>query len=105
MMSWVGSVTVFIHLITAVEAIVPTLQDWLQQRGLELNAEKTRIVHVEQGCHFLGFTLQQFHQKCFCRPQKQKVMQFLQRIRDWLKANSQAKPEAVIHYPNPILRG
>ncbi len=87
------------------EAIVPTLQDWLQQRGLELNAEKTRIVHVEQGCHFLGFTLQQFNQKCFCRPQKQKVMQFLQRIRDWLKANAQAKTEAVIHYLNPILRG
>ena len=30
---------------------------------------------------------------------------FIQGIRDWLKANSQAKPEFIIKYLNPLLRG
>ena len=32
-----------------IEAIVPTIEKWLQQRGLELNKEKTNIIHVKDG--------------------------------------------------------
>jgi len=88
-----------------IEAVVPILQEWLGSRGLELNTEKTHIVHVEQGCNFLGFTLRQFKHKCLCLPQKEKVKAFLQSIRDWLRANPQAEAAAVINYLNPILRG
>ncbi len=88
-----------------ITAIIPIVQTWLRQRGLELNLEKTHIVPVEQGCNFLGFTLRQFNHKCLCLPQKKKVMDFLQQLRGWLKANPQAKQEAVINYLNPILRG
>ncbi len=88
-----------------ITAIIPTLKEWLGQRGLELNEEKTNIVHVEQGCNFLGFTIQQFKGKCLCLPQKEKVKVFLQSIRDWLKNNPQVKTEAVINHLNPIIRG
>jgi len=35
----------------------------------------------------------------------QKVLSFLAKIRAWLDANVSAKPEAVIHTLNPLLRG
>ena len=88
-----------------IEAVIPILEEWLQKRGLELNWEKTNIVHVEQGCNFLGFNIRQFKGKCLCVPQKEKVKKFLQSIRDWLKNNPQVKTEAVINHLNPILRG
>ena len=88
-----------------IEAIKPILEDWLKQRGLTFNREKTKIVHIEQGFDFLGFNVRQFKGKCLITPAKQKVKDFLQRIRDWLRANPSHKPEVVIGHLNPILRG
>jgi len=88
-----------------IEAIIPVIKTWLAERGLELNTEKTKIVHIEQGCQFLGFTLRQVCHKCLCLPQKEKVKAFLQRIREWLKTNPQAETASVINFLNPILRG
>ncbi|MEM8717318.1 MAG: group II intron reverse transcriptase/maturase, partial [Cyanobacteria bacterium P01_G01_bin.4] len=88
-----------------IEAIVPILQAWLEPRGLALNIEKTQIVNIQQGFPFLGFSLRHYNGKCLCRPQKEKVLSFLMRIRRWLKQNVSASPAAVIYNLNPILRG
>ena len=88
-----------------IEAIIPTLQEWLKERGLELSQEKTNISHVEEGFNFLGFNIRQFKGKCLIKPQKEKVKIFLKNIRKWLKEHKQASPEAVIEYLNPVLRG
>lgn len=88
-----------------IEAIVPTIEEWLQQRGLELNPEKTKITHIGEGIDFLGFHIRQFKGSCYTLPQKEKVHAFLDRIRTWLKDNVGAKPAAVIYTLNPILRG
>ncbi len=37
-----------------IEALVPTVDAFLGERGLELNTEKTRIVHVSDGFNFLA---------------------------------------------------
>lgn len=88
-----------------IEAIVPTIEKWLQQRGLELNKEKTNIIHVKDGINFLGFHIRQFKGSCYTFPQKEKVLSFLAEIREWLDANVSAKSEAVIYTLNPLLRG
>ena len=88
-----------------IEAIIPVLEQWLGEQGLKLHPDKTQIVHVQQGCHFLGFTIRHLGGKCLCVPQKEKVKAFIQGIRDWLKANIQAKPESIINHLNPLLRG
>ena len=89
----------------AIEAIVPTVERFLSQRGLELNTEKTRIVHVKDGFDFLGFNVRSFNEKCIFTPQKEKVHNFLDKIRTWLKHHRMASPENVIRHLNPILRG
>ena len=88
-----------------IEAIKPILEQWLKERGLELNQEKTNIVHIEQGFDYLGFNIRQFHGKCLPRPEKDQVKSLLSRIRDWLKKHPSHKPEAVINHINPIIRG
>jgi RNA-directed DNA polymerase len=53
-----------------IEALVPTVSEFLAERGLELNAEKTRIVHVKDGFNFLGFNVRSYQDKCIVKPQK-----------------------------------
>ena len=74
-----------------IEAILPKIEQWLAERGLQLNKEKTRIVHINEGFNFLGFNLRQYNGKLLIKPQKEKVLQFLQEIRDWLKENKVGK--------------
>ena len=88
-----------------IEAIIPTLEDWLKERGLELNWEKTSIKHVGEGMNFLGFHIRQFHGRCYTMPQKQNVHALLAKIRTWLRSNIGASPAAVIYTLNAWLRG
>ncbi len=88
-----------------IEAIIPTIERWLLERGLELNQDKTKVVHIEQGFNFLGFNVRQFNGSCFIVPHKEKVKEFLAEIRAWLKAHPNITQEAVIAHLNPIIRG
>jgi RNA-directed DNA polymerase len=83
----------------------PQIEDWLKQRGLMLNAEKTKIVSIDDGFNFLGFNVRHYHGKCLVKPEKAKVFAFLREIRQWLKSNKQASSENVVRYLNPVLRG
>ena len=88
-----------------IEAIVPLIQGFLHERGLELHPEKTRIVSVQDGFNFLGFHVQYFQGKCLFKPQKEKVLQLLQDVRQWLRTHRQARALNVIAHLNPILNG
>ena len=79
--------------------------DWLYERGLMLHPEKTRVVHVDKGLNFLGFSIKRYRGKCLIKPQMEKVRAFLANIRLWLSKHKQAKTENVIRHLNPILRG
>jgi len=70
-----------------------------------LNAEKTKIVSIEDGFNFLGFNVRHYHGKCLVKPEKEKVHAFLRNVRQWLKSNKQATAENVVRYLNPVLRG
>jgi RNA-directed DNA polymerase len=88
-----------------IEAIVPTIAQWLAERGLALKQERTTITQVKEGVNFLGFHLRQFKGSCYILPQKEKVHTLLEDIRQWLRTHSGATPEAVIRTLNPLLRG
>ncbi len=88
-----------------IKEIQPQIEQWLSQRGLQLNKEKTCIVHISEGINFLGFNLRQYNGKLLIKPQKEKVLNFLKEIRDWLKQNKTVEQEIVIKQLNPKLRG
>jgi RNA-directed DNA polymerase len=88
-----------------IETAKSILEEWLQQRGLALHPEKTRIVHINDGFNFLSFLVKRYGGKCLIKPQKAKVLAFLAKLRWWLNKHKQATAENVIRYFNPILRG
>ena len=57
------------------EAAIPVIQEWLAERGLELNEEKTRVVPIDDGFNFLGFHLRRDTGTLLIyQPQKEKVL-------------------------------
>lgn len=49
------------------ERVVEILKTWLAERGLTLAADKTRIVHLDNGFDFLGFNIRQYRPRCTTR--------------------------------------
>jgi len=88
-----------------IEAVQSTIEEWLKPRGLALHPEKTRIVHIDDGFNFLGFSVKRYRGKCLIKPQKDKVLAFLSELRLWLSQHKQTAAENVISHFNPILRG
>jgi RNA-directed DNA polymerase len=88
-----------------IEFILPYIQGWLNKRGLELNQEKTRIVHISEGFNFLGYNIKRYKKTHLVKPQKEKVTKLLRELREWLKSRPSATPEQVVKHFNPILRG
>jgi RNA-directed DNA polymerase len=88
------------------ETCVPKIEQWLSQRGLSLNKEKTQIVFMKEGFNFLGFNVRHYRNgSCFIIPQKEKVLAFIQTIRDWIKKHKTIEPYAIIRHLNPRIQG
>lgn len=87
------------------EYIKPRIQEWLKQRGLKLNEEKTHIRHITEGFNFLGFNIQQLKGKTLCRPEKAKLLTKIREIKLWLKEHKHSNPIDVISTLNPIIKG
>jgi RNA-directed DNA polymerase len=85
--------------------VVPKLRAFLAERGLELSQLKTRIVQIDEGFDFLGFTIRRFNKTVLTKPQKEKLKVHLERIKTYLRHNQQAPTIRVIQTLNPIIRG
>lgn len=88
------------------------LREWLADRGLELSSEKTRVVHLDKGVDFLGFTIRRYKSKkkksgfvTLCQPSKAAVQRFRAKVKEIWKQLRGHSIEAVIRKLKPILRG
>lgn len=89
----------------SLEHILDQIKQWISERGLEISAEKTRIISMEEGFDFLGFNLRHQSGKLLIKPQKQKVLAFCKKIGETLKQKKSATQAEVIKTLNPLLRG
>ena len=87
------------------EQVLILIKQWLSQRGLEISAEKTRVVRIDEGFNFLGFNLRQYGGKLLIKPQKEKVLAFCKKIKETLSKMKARTQEEVIKELNPLLRG
>jgi RNA-directed DNA polymerase len=86
--------------------IKPLVEDFLQERGLELSPTKTVITHVEQGFDFLGQNVRRYpNGKLLTKPSKKNVKTFLDGIRRTIKAARGSSAAALINQLNPKIRG
>src|SRR5271169_665679 len=87
------------------EQVKARLAAWLAPRGLVFNEDKTRIVHLDEGLDFLGFTVRRYRGKLLIKPAKAAVRRILERLRTEMRSLRGANAQAVIIRLNPIIRG
>lgn len=107
--------------VQAEEILNKHLPKLLSKMGLNLNSEKTHIVHSSEGFNFLGYEIKQYKVgkyraakdgwgnnlgfKTLIKPSKKSVKTHLATIRNTIKRFQTAPQESVISKLNPIIRG
>ncbi|NET25635.1 group II intron reverse transcriptase/maturase [Okeania sp. SIO1I7] len=89
----------------SLERVLILIKQWLSKRGLQISAEKTRIVHINEGFDFLGFNLRHYDSKLLIKPQKEKVLAFCKKVGNTLSQMKARTQQEVIKTLNPLLRG
>jgi RNA-directed DNA polymerase len=86
--------------------IKPLVEQFLQERGLELSPTKTVITHVEHGFDFLGQNVRRYpNGKLLIKPSKKNVGTFLKGIRRTIKEAHGMPAADLIGQLNPKIRG
>ena len=81
------------------------LAEWLAPRGLTFNEDKTRVVTLDEGFDFLGFTVRRQAGKLLIKPSKAALSRIRERLRTEMRALRGANTVAVLVRLNPIIRG
>ena len=87
------------------DEVKPVIEAFLADRGLQLSAEKTRIVRIEEGFDFLGQHVRKYNGKLIIKPAKKAVNGLLAKVGGILNRNVSTKPAEVIRQLNPVIRG
>ena len=95
----------FCHSREQAEQVKARLAAWLAPRELAFNEEKTRIVHLADGCDFLGFNVRRYRDKLLIKPSTTAMRRIRERLTAEMRALRGANAEAVIQRLNPIIRG
>ncbi|MFA1551145.1 reverse transcriptase domain-containing protein [Actinomadura chokoriensis] len=88
------------------EEVKDRLAQWLAPRGLAINEDKTRIVHLTEGFDFLGFNVRRYQgPKLLIKPSDTAVKRLRKRLATEVRALRGSNAGAVIAKLNPIIRG
>ena len=91
------------------QEVKPLIEAFMQERGLELSAEKTRVTHIEDGFDFLGQNIRKYktgkQHKLLIKPAQKNVHAHLEKIRELIKKNQTLSAGRLILMLNPIIRG
>jgi RNA-directed DNA polymerase len=85
--------------------VLPLVQSFMKERGLELSPEKTRITHIEDGFDFLGQNVRKYDGVLLIKPSKKSIKSLLGKVREIIKANKTATAGNLILQLTPIIRG
>jgi RNA-directed DNA polymerase len=86
--------------------VQPLVEQFLQERGLELSHEKTRITPLEDGFDFLGQTLRRHRNgKVLIKPSKRSVKTFLSKIQETIDNSGNRTVGDMIRRLNQQIRG
>jgi RNA-directed DNA polymerase len=93
------------HTRAQAEQVKARMTEWLAPRGLSFNEAKTRIVTLEDGFDFLGFTVRRHAGTLITRPSKAAVKRVKHRLAVEMRALRGTNTAAVLAKINPIVRG
>jgi RNA-directed DNA polymerase len=87
------------------DTVRPIIIAFLNERGLELSLEKTKITHIDEGFDFLGFNVRKYGGKLLIKPAKKGIKVFLREIQGNIKRLCSAKVDSLIRVLNQKIRG
>src|SRR6478752_2216254 len=87
------------------EQVKARLAWWLVPRGLAFNEDKTRVVHLDEGVDFLGFTIRRYRGKLLITPSKAAVKRIRARLSAEMRTLRGHNAQMVLIRLNPIIRG
>jgi RNA-directed DNA polymerase len=85
--------------------IAPFVAEFLNERGLQLSPEKTRITHIDEGFDFLGQNIRKYKGKLLIKPSPKNVKAMLDKVRKIIKTSGPLSAGQLIVRLNPIVRG
>ncbi len=85
--------------------VKPIVKAFLQERGLELSEEKTKITHIDNGFDFLGFNSRKYNGKLITKPAKKNVLDFVRNVRRIIKKHATVSAGDLIGILNPKIQG
>lgn len=102
-------------------AAIAAAQRTLTKLGVQLNPQKTRIVHVRYGFEFLGYKIKRGRQRLslpagkirsgarsgelYAIPREKSVQRFMDQVRQCTQRRVPLNTEELIKWINPVLRG
>ncbi len=87
-------------------AIQKKIEIFLNERGLELSKEKTRITNIHDGFNFLGFNFRKYsNSKMIVKPTKDGIKSFQSKLKEIFKKYNSSALTPLIAELNPIIRG
>ena len=87
------------------ESVLPTIKQFLAERGLQISEEKTRITHINEGFDFLGQNTRKYGGKLLTTPSKRSLLNLTEKLRATVKNNWGQSAINLIKVINPIIRG
>ncbi|PWD97484.1 group II intron reverse transcriptase/maturase [Marinilabilia rubra] len=85
--------------------IIPLVENFMLERGLQLSPEKSKITHINNGFDFLSQNVRKFNGKLVIRPSKQSVQSFKDKISKMIRQYRGIPAHALIRILNPVIRG
>jgi len=94
------------------ENVLPKIKGFLEERGLELNMEKTKIVEITEGFDFLGFNFRKYKdlkrtsgEVMLIKPSEKSLQKIRSKIKGIFRDNKKVTAYILISTLNPVLRG
>ncbi len=103
---YADDVVVLCHSQEQAEHVRARLAEWLAPRGLAFNEDKTRIVDLNEGFDFLGFSVRRYpNRKLLIKPSQAAIRRARERLASETRRLRGSNAMAVIAALNPIIRG
>jgi len=90
---------------TLQEVVLPAVVDFLAERGLQIQPEKTKITHINKGFDFLGQNVRKYNGKLLIKPSRKAVKNFKRKVFKIIKNSGSLSADKLIYQLNPIIRG
>jgi RNA-directed DNA polymerase len=87
------------------DEVRPLVESFLNERGLRLSPEKTKITHISDGFDFLGQNVRKHRKKLLIMPATKNVHAFLTHFRTILQNNVASSQLPLIRHLNLVIRG